>query len=349
MRVLAWPIDTGLNPYTSLLYANLGPNVTVDAWPGNAFRKYSVWHMHWPEAFLNIRNPLHAAFKVSGMLAHTDYLRLRGAKFVWTMHNFHSHEALHPSLERWFWRRLIPRLDGVISLSNSGLSLAIQQFPRLQDVATTVIPHGHYRGDYPQTTPDARRVLGIPERARVIMFFGAVRAYKNVTGLVQAFRRLNAPDAILYIVGQPNSATLAREIQEEASQCSRIRIKFEFVEPKHAATYLDAANLIVLPYRDVLNSGSALLSLSCSRPILVPNLGSMSELQKDFGENWVRTFAGPLNENIIEHGLEWAARPRPSVCPMPEKYEWKSIGEQTVRFYGNVVDGAERNVQVEVI
>jgi glycosyltransferase involved in cell wall biosynthesis len=181
------------------------------------------------------------------------------------------------------------------------------------------------------------------------MFFGAVRAYKNVAGLVQAFRRVKAPDAILYIVGQPNSAILAREIQEEASQDSRVRIKFEFVEPKDTATYLDTANLVVLPYRDVLNSGSALLSLSCSRPILVPNLGSMSELQKEFGEDWVRTFNGPLNENILEHGLEWAAWPRPSVCPMPEKYEWKSIGERTVKFYGDVVDGSERNVRVEAI
>jgi beta-1,4-mannosyltransferase len=103
------------------------------------------------------------------------------------------------------------------------------------------------------------------------------------------------------------------------------------------STYFSAADLVVLPYREVLNSGSALLALSCSRPILVPELGAMSELQADYGDAWVQTFSGQIDANILERGLNWASQNRPPVCPVPDRYNWQSIRSRTVRFYESVV------------
>jgi beta-1,4-mannosyltransferase len=337
MRVLAWPIENGKNPYTTQIYENLGPDVNVDEWPGNPLKKYSVWHMHWPDGLLNVSNSLHAAYRVSGMFAIADCLHLRGTKIIWTMHNLQSHEAFHPSLERWFWRQFIPRIDGAISLSSAGLSLAIKRFPRLKDIPTAVIPHGHYREDYPQNTVNARQALGIPDESRVFMFLGAVRAYKNVAALVRAFRQVTIPHAVLYVAGVPGSSELAAEILKEAALDRRVCVKFEFIRVQDISTYLRAADLVVLPYREVLNSGSALLALSCSRPILVPDLGAMSELQADYGDAWVQTFSGPIDANILERGLNWASQNRPPVCPVPDRYNWQSIRSRTVRFYESVV------------
>ena len=339
MRILAWPIRTPWNPYAGMVFSNL-PGVEVDGWPANLLRKYSVWHMHWPDSLLNIVNTPLAVYKVSGMLATMDFLRLRGTKMVWTMHNFASHEARHPDLEKWFWRRFIPRVDGAISLSTTGLTKALQRFPRLQDIPTAVIPHGHYREAYPQPTVDSRDALGIPRQAKVVMFFGAVRAYKNVDVLVRAFRNVRSEDALLYIVGNPNTEELTKKIVTEASQDRRVSLKFQFVDAKEVAMYLGAADLVVLPYREVLNSGSALLALSCNRPVLVPDLGAMGELKADFSEMWVRTFRGELNESILEAALAWASQPRPSVCSMPERYDWAHIGSQTVEFYKKLISGS---------
>ena len=306
MRILAWPIKTPWNPYAGLVYSNLGPDVQADGWPGNLLRKYAVWHVHWPDALLGIPNAAHAFYKVSGMFATMDYLRMRGTKVVWTMHNFASHEARHPKLEAWFWRRFIPRVDGAISLSSTGLEMAIDRFPRLRHVPTTVIRHGHYRDQYPEVTTDSREALGIAPDAKVLMFFGAVRAYKNVDVLIRAFRDMGCEDAILYVVGNPNSNELAERIVKEASQDQRVVLKFEFVDAKDVAKYLNAANLVVLPYREVLNSGSALLALSCNRPVLVPDRGAMGELKAEFSERWVRTFTGQIDGTTLESALDWA-------------------------------------------
>ena len=342
MRVLAWPVDNGSNPYTTLVHQDMGSNVNVDEWPGNLLKKYSVWHMHWPDHLLNDRNLLRSIYKTSGMFAAIDYLRLRGTKIVWTMHNLHSHESFHPTLERMFWRRFIPRVDGAISLSAAGLELAIKQYPRLREIPTTIIPHGHYRAEYPPSSVDARRALGIPEQAKVFMFFGAVRDYKNVDALVRAFRKVTIPNAFLYVSGVPSSRALAEAIMKEAGQDSRVRVKFEFVKVRDVTTNLSAADLVVLPYREVLNSGSALLALSCNRPILVPDLGAMSELQAHYGDQWVRTFSGPMDQHILEKAMQWAELSRSAVCPVPEEYNWRSIRSNTVQFYETVISQARR-------
>ncbi len=342
MRVLAWPVDNGSNPYTTLVHEDMGSDVIVEEWPGNLLKKYSVWHMHWPDHLLNDRNLVRSTYKISGMFAAIDYLRLRGTKVVWTMHNLHSHEAFHPSLERWFWRRFIPRVDGAISLSAAGLSLATKRFPRLKEIPTAIIPHGHYRAEYPPSAVDARRALGVSEDARVFMFFGAVRSYKNVDALVRAFRKVTIPNALLYVAGVPSSPALADAIIREAGTDSRVRVKFEFVKVREVSTFLSAADLVVLPYREVLNSGSALLALSCNRPILVPDLGAMSELQADYGDDWVRTFSGPIDEHVLEMGLRWAEQSRSAICPVPGEYNWQSIRSHTVQFYETVISRACR-------
>jgi len=337
MRILAWPNESS-NPYTPLLYSDMGPDILVDEFSARRLlHNYAVWHIHWPESLLNIRNPLKAAYKLAGMFAMVDYLRMRGGRIVWTMHNFKAHEGLHPSLEDRFWRKFIPRVDGAISLSETGLAMAKTKFPALKQVPTVVIPHGHYREEYPASIGSARDALNIPSSARVILFFGAVRAYKNVDAMVRAFRDVSCPDSILYIVGRPNTSELTDAILKQAAQDTRVRIAFEFVKPEDVSKYMQAADVVVLPYRAILNSGSALLALSFNRPVLVPDLGAMGDLRNDFGDAWVRTFSGDINARTLEEGLHWAAESRPSICPMPEKYNWRNIRTETVRFYEQVV------------
>jgi beta-1,4-mannosyltransferase len=163
-----------------------------------------------------------------------------------------------------------------------------------------------------------------------------VRSYKNVEPLVRAFREITTDAAVLHIVGLPYSMALAESILREASSDDRVSVLFEFLDPEDLSDYVGAADLVVLPYREILNSGSALLALSLNRPVLVPNLGAMGELKADFGDRWVRTFEGEIDKTILESALDWAVHTRPSLCRIPEKYEWQSIGRETARFYRKV-------------
>ncbi len=90
--------------------------------------------------------------------------------------------------------------------------------------------------------------------------------------------------------------------------------------------YLSAANAVILPYREVLNSGSALLALSCSRPVMVPDRGAMSELRADFSSDWVNIFQGPLDVPVLQDALRWGVSRGLRFVPCPRPTAGKISG-----------------------
>jgi glycosyltransferase involved in cell wall biosynthesis len=100
--------------------------------------------------------------------------------------------------------------------------------------------------------------------------------------------------------------------------------------------FFRAADFVVLPYRDILNSGAALLALSFNRPVLVPNQGAMGELQSSAGAEWVRIYSGDIDAAQLVDGLAWAvASERPREVRL-DHLEWPRLAEQTLHAYEEI-------------
>jgi beta-1,4-mannosyltransferase len=341
LRLLAWP---GLgarakNPYTWLLYSHLAAlGVRVrDFTPARALRGgYDVLHVHWPEKALNAQSlPGRVAGAVAA-LAMIEAAHLHGARVAWTAHNARPHESRHPKLEEWFWSAVARRVDAVIHPSVAGQEAVEARYPELAHRPHAVVPLGHFRGAYPDTVSrqNARAGFGIPDGARVVAFLGLVRPYKNVPHLIRTVRALprEAGEVVLLVGGSPHSAALADEVREAAGGDPRVHLALEHVPDDDIQRYLRAADLVVLPFRDITNSASALLALSFDRPVLVPALGAMGELQALAGADWVRTYDDDLTPDLLSHALEWSVR-RPPGAPRLDALEWPEIARQTLSVY----------------
>jgi len=345
MKVIAQPAF-GVrenNPYTWLLYHKMPAQVTDFSYRRSFADYYDIFHIHWPEWELNeIHSATKAAARLKLKLMLIDALRARGTKIVWTVHNLKSHEGLHPRLEEWFWSAFTRKLDGFISLTDSGRDAAKERFPSLKHVPSYVIPHGHYRDEYPlDVCTDARKQVGISSDAKVILFFGQIREYKNVPALIRAFRAIKGKNVILCIAGRPNPNTLARELRAASSDDPRIHLHLENIPKERVQFFFRAADLVTLPYRDILNSGTALLALSFNRPILVPKRGAMSDLQGSVGTEWVRQYHGDLKAEDLEHALTWATEsPRLHVALLSD-LEWPKIAGQTLKAYDEIISRRE--------
>jgi glycosyltransferase involved in cell wall biosynthesis len=297
--------------------------------------KYDIVHIHWPEWQLGYSGRrIRTLFGLQANLYAIDVLRARGAKLVWTVHNLKAHDGLHPRLEAWFWERFIPRLDGYIALTAGGRAAAQERFPRLRSIPGFVIPHGHYRGEYPDCgEADARQELGLPGEAKVILFFGKIRPYKNVPALIEAFKQAELRKTVLLVAGEAPSLESQRDLQRRAGTDPRIQLSVRAIPHADVCRYFRAADLVVLPFLDVLNSGSALLSLSFNRPVLVPQLGAMSELAEEVGPEWVRTYSGRLTGGGLADALSWAVGTRrPREAPLGH-LEWPKISLRTTLAY----------------
>ncbi len=131
---------------------------------------------------------------------------------------------------------------------------------------------------------------------------------------------------------RPITAALADEVREAAGGDPRVRLALGHVPDQDVQHYLRAADLVVLPFRDITNSASALLALSFDRPVLVPARGAMGELQALAGADWVSTYDGDLTPEMLVAALDWALR-RPSGAPRLEALEWPEIARQTLSAY----------------
>lgn len=340
LRVLAWPAfkSRKLNPYQSLLYDQmraLGAEVTEFS-PGCLVRRrYAVWHLHWPDHMLKTTSSLSALARTTALFALIFFARLRGTKIVWTIHNLKSHEGLHPRLERWFWRYFTSRLDGAISLSDATLQAACELHPALRRVPAFVIPHGHYRGEYPDsvTKQEAREQLGIPPESLVCLHLGQIRAYKNVPHLIRTFCQGSDPRTVLLIAGKTDPASLVDEMKLAANGDPRVRLMPQFIPDSDVQVYLRAADLAALPYKNILNSGSALLALSFDCPVLVPAQGAMPELQQDVGLDWVKTYLGDLTVEDLQDALQGAKGTlRAQRAPL-DKLNWQNLSSRTIEAY----------------
>lgn len=169
-------------------------------------------------------------------------------------------------------------------------------------------------------------------------FLGAIRPYKNVPALLSAFR--DAPEAgwRLVVAGKPLSADVRVDVSRRADGDDRIRLDLDFVPRERVQLYTRAADLLVFPYRDILNSGSALLALSFDRPILVPDRGALAELRQTVGDEWVRTYDGALDGRTLHDAMAWAtATPRdPTRLLRTHHLDWDEIARQTVDAYDTV-------------
>jgi beta-1,4-mannosyltransferase len=317
LSVLARPAfeNRRVNPYNFLLYGALrARGLRVDEYFAHrALGRYDIFHVHWPESTFN-ETRIEALVTTRALLTGIDWVRARGAKLVWTVHNLRAHERKFPAAEQRFLSEFTARVDGVIALSSASVGPIRERFPELADRPLSVVPHHHYQGEYPCALDrtEARARLGIESNARVLLFFGRIAAYKGLPSLLDAVRGMaegeHGPVRLL-IAGGVKDAHTAELLKRAASLDPRVRLHLAFLERDEIGSYLRACDLVVLPYVEILNSGSALLAQSFERPVLMPRTGAFPDLQAQFGTEFVLGYE-QLGSAVVEQALEHAVRLR---------------------------------------
>jgi beta-1,4-mannosyltransferase len=338
-----------------LLYRSLGDlgvsvdDLSTETRAGSQAGTVDVLHVHWPESALGTRNPIAAHVRSHRAITQIDELRSHGTKLVWTAHNLGSHDRFHPRLERRHLRSFTDRVDGVIAMSDGGVDAVRRSFPGLSGVPAYVVPHGHYRDAYPDTmtVEEARRRVEVPSGAAVVGFVGSVRPYKGVGGLLRSFHDLDRRDVRLIVAGRPNRSALAKRLQRTAAGDDRIRLWLQALSTTEVESVVKASDLIVLPYRDALSSGAALLALSLGRPVLAPNLGAFADLRAEVGSAWMRTFDGALDASILGEALETFQGETKREAPDLTGRDWSIVARLTLDAYQGVLEAPQRVRQEE--
>jgi len=352
IRVVAWPAfrNRRSNPYNFLLYSHMEKLGVTVLDLGEVIRSpKKLWqvvvhgaeilHLHWPEYALGL-SPLKALAHLGLLFVGTIFCRLRGGKVVWTVHNLSPHENRYPFFEGFFYRALSHVTDGLIFLTGTSYNI-FRETKKMRGFwrkPSAVIPHGSYAPLYPNmpTQEEARRKLDLPDFGKVVLFFGAVRPYKGVEEVLSAAAELSNQEVFFVLAGKPLTEAYRRELMQKAIS-PNVRMYLEHIPEEEVPLFFAAADLVVLPYRRILNSGSAFLALTFGKPILAPRQGSLIELEQRYPSLVYLYEDVPLNAAKILNALKRFDQNKHRIPlewrDMLLSHEWVEIAERTLLFY----------------
>ena len=166
-------------------------------------------------------------------------------------------------------RALYEHMDAVIVHSEHGAARLRDELG-LDPALIHVIPHGAFTA-LTEVEPTLPRELS-PAEGPLVLFLGLIRPYKGVDVLVDAWRRADRPPAArLWIVGMPR-------MDVSALHGPDVQTAFRFVSGEELAGAFRAADLIVLPYREIDQSGVLFTALAFGKPLLLTAVGGFPEI-----------------------------------------------------------------------
>jgi beta-1,4-mannosyltransferase len=347
LRVLQLPGSAGPASYVGLLSRALGDNAAEVVDVNDALfqlgwtRGVEVVHLHWLEFIAASdgrpwRGLVRTLLRQLRLVAALAWLRLRGVRVVWTVHNLASHEPVRPRLE-WLLGFVVSRLaDRLIVHSNYARRRVARRWRATRKVK--VIPHGNYIDVFPSTgrsRQEVRSDLGISEQAYVFIAFGQVRPYKRLPELVSAFSALPSPDVRLVIAGRPVVADEADRLRTAAARDPRVVLDLREVPDTEVTDLLRSADAAVLGYRDVFSSGALLLALSCGLPVVASGPGTASEIAWGMaGESFA---AGGLIRALRAVQRGDRAQRSAAALERAREHPWSRVGAETADLYRGLV------------
>lgn len=289
--------------------------------------------------------------------------RQAGGRLVYTVHNLAQHEGEAAAVEKAGLRRLLALADAV-HVHSQFMADELQAWSgrdqgeglNLTGLRLAVIPHGHYIDAYPNQVGrnEARRRLEVPADSFAYLFLGLVRPYKGVEELLPAFRCLENPHALLLVAGQSRPPDYAERLAALAAADPRIRWHPRFVPDDEVQLWMNAADVVVLPYRRVSTSGAALLAFSFGKPIVAPTLPAFAELLADnpaLGLLYDPTVPDGLLDALRQaQSIDWLAH-QPAILSWVRQFDWQEIGRQFAALYQEVLEGTgnERTLRLSCL
>jgi glycosyltransferase involved in cell wall biosynthesis len=283
----------------------------------------------------------------------TLYYKFLGKKIVLTTHNVNA--ARRDSKDSFLNRltlRIQYRLADQIFVHSEKMKQELLQEFDVRESHVSVIPFG-INNSVPNTrlTPEeARQRLGIPNGKKTILFFGNIAPYKGLEYLVTAFQQISErhADYHLIIAGRPKNcesywATLREALREDVRQ-GRVLVRADFIPDEETEIYFKAADVLVLPYRHIYQSGVLFLGYSFGLPVLASDVGSLKdeivegktgfvfrpEDALDLAASLERYFGSNLYIDLTRRRQEIQDY-------ATARYSWDVVGQVTMRVYASML------------
>jgi len=282
------------------------------------------------------------------------YYKLMGKRLVFTAHNVNARkrDGNDSFLNRLSLRIQYYLSDHIFVHTGQMKSELLSDFG-IKESKVSVIPFG-INNTVPNTgltTLEAKKQLGVTSADKTMLFFGNIAPYKGLEHLVAAFGQVLKRDRSyrLIIAGRPKGfKNYWKQIEEEITHrriSDRVIERIEYVPDEETELYFKAADVLVLPYTRIFQSGVLLLGYGFGLPVIASNVGSLREEivegktgfvfkpqdSSDLVNTIAKYFESELFEHLESHRLEIKQQAN-------ERYSWSKVAAITTSVYSTLLD-----------
>jgi D-inositol-3-phosphate glycosyltransferase len=213
------------------------------------------------------------------------YYRLLGKRLVFTAHNVNA--ARRDARDSWINRlslRIQYRLCHHLFVHTERMKGELVAEFGVRGTSISVIPFG-INNTIPTTSltrGDARQRLGLRDGERTALFFGQIAPYKGLEYLISAMTILAeaGADVRLIIAGKVKRGSAAywdgiQRAITDAGIRDRIIERIQFIPDDDVEHYFKAADVVVLPYAEIFQSGVPFLAYGFGLPVIATDVGSL--------------------------------------------------------------------------
>jgi D-inositol-3-phosphate glycosyltransferase len=215
------------------------------------------------------------------------YYKALGKRLALTAHNVN--QAKRDSRDTWLNRATLTiqyHLCDHIFVHTQKMKNELLSDFRVKSNAVTVIRHP-INNAFPETgltSSQAKTRLGLGDSDKAILFLGRIKPYKGIEYLLPAFHTLAAEDRHyrLIIAGEVqrgNEAYLESLLNTMALELERkqVLLRPHFIPDEDMELYLKGADVLVLPYKEIFQSGVLFLAYSFGLPVIATDVGSFRD------------------------------------------------------------------------
>lgn len=282
------------------------------------------------------------------------YYRLLGKKIVLTAHNVNTHrrDARDSFLNR-STLKIQYRLSDHIFVHTEKMKRELVEGYGAKESQVSVIPFGINNAvpNTQLTTREAKQRLGFGNGEKTLLFFGRITPYKGLEYLIRAFLQVSArQDGYrLIIAGRPDNCdeqywSSICEAAREGERQGKILFKPGFIPDEDTEVYFKAADVFVLPYREIYQSGVLFLGYSFGLPVLASDVGSLKEEIIEGKTGFVfrpedTTGLAEAIETYFASDLykELFIRRQEIQAYAEEQHSWDVVGRATMKVHGELL------------
>jgi D-inositol-3-phosphate glycosyltransferase len=214
------------------------------------------------------------------------YYKAIGKRVVLTAHNVNmrKRDGTDTWLNRWSLRIQYQSSDHIFVHTNRMKDELVSEFG-VTAAKVSVIPFG-INNTVPTTgltNRDAKGIFGIADSDKTLLCYGQIAPYKGLEYLVTAFSELlkEGGSYRLIIAGKPKWNEVywngIKRLIYDLNVCDRVMQRIEHVPDEETELYFKAADVLVLPYTQVFQSGVIFLGYSFGLPTIAADVGSLKD------------------------------------------------------------------------